>query len=106
MLWNILGAAAIAALLLLLVWSLRGLMLTPVRPGNTTHVTVRLDVGGTDNQLERAVAALRWLDSNGTLPCDIEIHDLGMDEATRAVAEALTRSDERITLVGRHEEGD
>ena len=51
MLWNILGAAAIAALLLLLVWSLRGLMLTPVRPGNTTHVTVRLDVGGTDNQL-------------------------------------------------------
>ena len=106
MLWNILGAAAIAALLLLLVWSLRGLMLTPVRPGNTTHVTVRLDVGGTDNQLERAVAALRWLDSNGTLPCDIEIHDLGMDEATRAAADAPTPTHQRTTHQGRHEEGD
>lgn len=99
MLWNILGAAAIAAAVLLFVWRLRGLMLTPVRTGRNTSLAVRLDVSGADPALEVAVNAIKWLDSNGTLPCRIEIRDLGMDEATLAVAEALARSDEGITII-------
>ena len=91
MLWNIIGAAAFAALVLLLVWAVRGLMLTPVRPGTNTRLTVRLDVSGGDASLESAVSALEWLSANGTLPC-------GMDEATLAVAEALER-DGRITII-------
>ena len=53
--------------------------------------------------------ALRWLDANGTLPCEIEVCDLGMDEATLAVAETLARGDGRISLlsaVRRTEEGE
>ncbi len=99
MLWNILGAAAVASLVLLLIWCLRGLMLTPVRAGENTLVTVRLDIAGPEPSLEGEIGALCWLDANGTLPCCIEIRDLGMDEATRAVAEALARSDERITII-------
>ena len=69
MLWNILGAAAAAALVVLLIWKLRGLMLTPVRTGQGTELTVRLDVYGPDTSLEGAVAAIKWLRENGTLPC-------------------------------------
>ena len=98
MLWNIIGAAAFAALVLLLVWAVRGLMLTPVRPGTNTRLTVRLDISGGDASLESAVSALEWLSANGTLPCGIEIGDLGMDEATLAVAETLER-DGRITII-------
>lgn len=98
MLWNILGAAAVAALILLLVWKVRGMMLTPVHAGANTRITVRLDVGGPDAALESAIGALLWLDSNGTLPCGIEICDLGMDEATKAVALAAAR-DGRVTIV-------
>ena len=109
MLWNILGAAAVAALIILLIWALRGLMLTPVRAGAHTRLAVRLDVTGPEPSLESSVYALLWLDANGTLPCEIEICDLGMDEATLAVAETLARGDGRISLlsaVRRTEEGD
>lgn len=91
MLWNVLGAAAVAGLVLLLAWTVRGLLLTPVRAGANTRVVVRLDVSGADATLESTLGALMWLDSNGTLSCDIEVCDMGMDEATRAVAEALAR---------------
>ena len=114
MLWNILGAAAVAALVLLLIWALRGLMLTPVRPGSNTSLTVRLDISGAEPCLEGTVAALEWLEANGTLPCRIELRDLGMDENTRLLAEALAREG-RVDLAGdasvegahrRTEEGD
>ena len=99
MLWNILGAAAAAALVVLLIWKLRGLMLTPMRTGQGTELTVRLDVYGPDTSLEGAVAAIKWLRENGTLPCNIEIRDLGMDDATRAVARSLAGDDEYICFL-------
>ena len=48
--------------------------------------------------LEGAVGALLWLDANGTLPCEIAIRDLGMDEETARVAEALAREG-RVTII-------
>ena len=44
------------------------------------------------------VGALLWLDANGTLPCEIAIRDLGMDEETARVAEALAREG-RVTII-------
>lgn len=99
MLWNILGAAAAAAFIVLLIWKLRGLMLTPIKTGRNTRLTVCLEVTGPDASLESEVAALKWLRENGTLPCAIEIHDLGMDEATRAVARSLAGDDGYISFV-------
>ena len=98
MLWNIIGAASVAALVLLLAWAARGLLLTPVRAGENTRVVVRLDVSGADAALESALGALMWMDANGTLRCEIEVRDMGMDEATRSVAEALAR-DGSISLI-------
>ena len=98
MLWNILGAAAVSALIVLLVWRLRGFLLTPVRTSGDTSVTVRLDVAGAEPSLEGIVAALEWLDADGTLPCRIEVRDLGMDDNTRILAETLAGGG-RITLI-------
>ena len=58
-------------------------MLTPVRAGEDTRITVRLDVRARQ-ALEARGRAIAWLRANGTLPCEIELRDLGLDEATRA----------------------
>ena len=102
MLWNILGAAAFAGAVLLLVWALRGLMLTPVRAGADTRISVLIEIRGADSSLESAVAALEWLDANGTLPCRILVRGEGMDEATLDAALALERAG-RITLLNEGE---
>lgn len=102
MLWNILGAAAFAALVILLCWALRGLTLLPVRAGEGTRIRLRLDISGPDPALEGAVAAIEWLRANGTLHCEIELRDLGADEATRAVMEALCRAG-RVSIVNEGE---
>ncbi len=98
MLWDILASAAVAALLLLFIWKLRGVLLTPVRTGENTSLTVRLDVNGPEPLLESTLASLLWLDGDGTLKCSVEVRDLGMDEATLAVAEAFEREG-RISIV-------
>lgn len=92
MLWTVLGAAAFASLVLLLVWRLKGLLLTPVRVGENMNISVRVEVSGAADTLEAALAALLWLRADGVLPCEIELLDLGMDAETLSVAEAFERS--------------
>ena len=92
MLWTVLGAAVFASLVLLLVWRLKGLLLTPVRVGENMNISVRVEVSGAADTLEAALAALLWLRADGVLPCEIELLDLGMDAETLSVAEAFERS--------------
>lgn len=92
MLWTVLGAAAFASLVLLLVWRLKGLLLSPVRVGENMNISVRVEVSGAADTLEAALAALLWLRADGVLPCEIELLDLGMDAETLSVAEAFERS--------------
>lgn len=92
MLWTVLGAAVFASLVLLLVWRLKGLLLTPVRVGENMNISVRVEVSGEADTLEAALAALLWLRADGVLPCEIELLDLGMDAETLSVAEAFERS--------------
>ena len=92
MLWSVLGAAVFASLVLLLVWRLKGLLLTPVRVGENMNISVRVEVSGAADTLEAALAALLWLRADGVLPCEIELLDLGMDAETLSVAEAFERS--------------
>lgn len=98
MLWNILGAAGVSALIMLLIWALRGLLLMPVRPGEGIEITVRLDVSGDAAALEGCVASLEWLRANGTLPCVLEVRAHGLSSSASSVLSALERS-ERIVLV-------
>lgn len=92
MLWNILVAAAVAVLAFMLIWLLRGIVLTPVPRGRNIDIRIVLTVSGGAGELENTVDALAWLRKNGTLDAEIEVHDAGMDEETAHVARLLARA--------------
>lgn len=83
---KILASALIAAGVVFLCWALRGLMLTPLRVGRRTDLTVLLRVTGPEPGLEETLTGLLWLKKNGTLPAAIVIEDAGMDDETKALA--------------------
>ncbi|HHU23432.1 MAG TPA: hypothetical protein GXZ52_08525 [Clostridiales bacterium] len=89
MIIDIFMAAAISAAIILLLWLLRGVMLTPVKKGKNQKLTVTLRVTGPSPELESTVDGLLWLIRNGTLPAEIIIEDAGMDSETRQAAELL-----------------
>jgi hypothetical protein len=89
MIIDIFMAAVISAAIILLLWLLRGVMLTPVKKGKNQKLTVTLRVTGPSPELESTVDGLLWLIRNGTLPAEIIIEDAGMDSETRQAAELL-----------------
>ena len=92
MLYNLIGTFVIAGVVILFIWFLRGLMLTPLKKGEHTQLTVLVRVTGREPALEQTVKGLGWLRSNGTLPGTVVLVDNGMDEETVQVAEKLARS--------------
>lgn len=82
-------ALVIAAALAVLLWLLRGVMLTPVRKGENQAITLVLRVTGRAKELEHTVDGLVWLIQNGTIPAELILLDDGMDEETRNAAELL-----------------
>lgn len=91
MLLKLLFAFAAAAALMLLLWLLRGVMLTPVRAGANERLSVVITVTGAAPELENTVDALLWLSQNGTLRAQVLVRDAGMEEETRRAAELLER---------------
>lgn len=86
-----LAAVGISALIMLFMWLLRGIMLTPVRVGRNARIETRLYLTGSCPELEETIDALLWLRQNGTLRAEITVVDAGTDEATRDIAEILAR---------------
>ncbi len=86
---KILVALGISAVLVLLMWLLRGTMLTPVRLGKNEQLSLVLTVSGPAPGLEHTVDALLWLVQNGTLRGQIVVRDGGMDQETRQIAQLL-----------------
>ena len=82
-------ALAIAVALAVLIWLLRGVMLTPVRKGQNQNITMVLRVKGNAKELEHTVDGLAWLIQNGTVPAHLVLVDDGMDEETRRAAEMI-----------------
>ena len=82
-------ALAIAIALAVLIWLLRGVMLTPVRKGKNQYITLVLRVTGSTKELEHTVDGLAWLIQNGTVPANFILMDDGMDEETRKAAEII-----------------
>lgn len=91
MLLNIVIALLAALGLSLLLWLLRGVMLTPVRLGKHQQLALVLTVSGESPELEHTVDSLLWLVENGTLRGQLLLRDAGMDDETRRVAELLER---------------
>lgn len=91
MLLKLIFAFAAAAALMMLLWLLRGVMLTPVRAGVNERLSVVITVTGSAPELENTVDALLWLSQNGTLRAQVLVRDAGMEEETRRAAELLER---------------
>ena len=65
---------AAAAVLWLIIWSVKGLLLTPVKLGRSTKASVLLTVSGAEPMLEYTLRSLVWLRENGTLKAEIDIN--------------------------------
>lgn len=77
---------AAAAMLLLIIWALKGLLLTPVKTGDSTEMVIELYLHGDEPALEQTLRGLLWLRENGTLRADIRITAHEPDEVTRHIA--------------------
>lgn len=76
---------AAAAVLWLIVWSLKGLLLTPVRLGKNTDADIILRVRGAEPAIEYTLRSLIWLRENGTLRAEIIIFANDIDDETRSI---------------------
>ena len=76
----------IAAMLLLIIWALKGVLLTPVRTGDNTEIVIGLNLHGHEPALEQTLRGLLWLRENGTLKANIRIIAHEPDEETRHIA--------------------
>ncbi len=88
----------ISAGAVLLIWLLRGVLLTPVPRGRHQDVTIHLRVTGPSPELEATVDGLLWLLADGVLPGRIVLEDNGMDEDTRQIAQRLARDNGKVTV--------
>jgi len=89
--YRVLISVGLIAGLWLLCWRLRGVMLTPVKPGKNERLVLLLRVKGPAPTLEQTVDSLVWLRANGTLQGEILLTDEGMDSDTYAAAQLLQR---------------
>ena len=76
---------AAAAVLWLIIWSVKGLLLTPVRLGRSTDAELILRIHGAEPTIEYTLRSLIWLRESGTLRADIAIKTENIDEETCSV---------------------
>ena len=76
----------IAAILMLIIWALKGVLLTPVKTGDSTDMEIELRLRGPEPALEQTLRGLLWLRENGTLKANIHIIARETDEVTRHIA--------------------
>ena len=83
---NIAVGFIIAVMLMLIIWALQGVLLTPVKTGDSTDMEIELCLNGPEPALEQTLRGLLWLRENGTLKANIRIIAHEPDEETRHIA--------------------
>ena len=89
--------------LLMLIWTLAGVLLLPVSRNSDTAMTVVLCCRGDARGLERQLRGLVWLRDSGLLWWDILILDLGMDQDAKANAERLADNKDNVVFMNMDE---
>ena len=84
---NFVVGFAAAAILMLIIWAIKGLLLTPVRTGDSTDIEIDLHLRGAEPALEQTLRGLLWLRENGTLKANIYVKASRPDEITRHIAQ-------------------
>lgn len=101
MLIDIIVGIALAAVILLLLWALRGVMLLPVSCGGNTKMRIELAVSGEEPELQHTLEGLIWLRDNGTLKADVDVIISGIDNDTRHVAQSYAADNKFISVIER-----
>ena len=91
------AAAAVCAAVYLLLYALRGRLLSPMPTGRDLDVTVTLRARGEAEGLQQLFEGLRWL-NGGSGGLEIVIVDEGMEPAARAAAAILARGEAGVSL--------
>lgn len=86
-----------------LLWMLSGALLTPVRSGRDTRITLVVQARGDAPELENLLRGIRWLRESGTLMADVLLVDCGLTEEAAALAEWLARQCEDLKLCNTEE---
>lgn len=73
-----------------LLWMLSGALLTPVRSGRDTRITLVVQARGDAPELENLLRGIRWLRESGTLMADVLLVDCGLTDDARALCERAT----------------
>lgn len=86
-----------------LLWMLGCALLTPVRSGRDTRITLVVQARGDAPELENLLRGIRWLRESGTLMADVLLVDCGLTEEATALAERLARQCEDLKLCNTEE---
>lgn len=95
---NIMVGLALALGIVLLIWSIRGLLLTPVKGSSALDLTVLVRLRGTEVGLEHCLDGLIWLRENGTLKADIRIEAAEPNGAARDICRAYVKDYQFISF--------
>ena len=87
-----------AALVVLIIWMLKGLLLTPVKSGADTELYIYLRPNEDAPSLEQLLKGLLWLRENGTLVAEIRILSDHCMESAYNVAEHFSNEYSFIKL--------
>lgn len=86
-----------------LLWMLGCALLTPVRSGRDTRITLVVQARGDAPELENLLRGIRWLRESGTLMADVLLVDCGLTDDARALCEHAARQREDLKLCNTEE---
>lgn len=86
-----------------LLWMLGCALLTPVRSGRDTRITLVVQARGDAPELEQLLRGIRWLRENGTLMADVLLVDCCLTDDARALCERAARQREDLKLCNTEE---
>ena len=98
MLVDFIVGLAIATILLIMLWALKGLLLTPIVSGENTDISIELRVTGGEPKLEQTIKGFVWLRDNGTLRANLRIDTQHADVSAKHIAETYAEKYAYITL--------
>lgn len=86
-----------------LLWMLGCALLTPVRSGRDTRITLVVQARGDAPELENLLCGIRWLRESGTLMADVLLVDCGLTDDAVALCERAARRCEDLKLCNTEE---
>lgn len=86
-----------------LLWMLGCALLTPVRSGRDTRITLVVQARGDAPELENLLRGIRWLRESGTLTADVLLVDCGLTDDARALCERAAWQREDLKLCNTEE---